>query len=253
MGFFGNIFSKKEKEVYPALQNYSDVLVDMHSHFLYGIDDGATDIDNSLELIKGMVDLGYRKLITTPHIMGDTYRNTPAIINDKLEKVREKLKQNNIDITINAAAEYYCDHDFFNKIGNEELLTLGADKYLLFEVSYLNAPDNFDEVIFALQSHGYKPVLAHPERYPFWFNNFDKFKEIKSKGVYLQLNINSLSGQYGPGTKKIAERMINENMISFLGSDCHHLGHLNLMKQTINNPYLSKLLSSGTLLNTKLF
>jgi tyrosine-protein phosphatase YwqE len=185
--------------------------------------------------------------------MGDTYRNTPAIINDKLEKVREKLKQNNIDITINAAAEYYCDHDFFNKIGNEELLTLSADKYLLFEVSYLNAPDNFDEVIFALQSHGYKPVLAHPERYPFWFNNFDKFKEIKSKGVYLQLNINSLSGQYGPGTKKIAERMINENMISFLGSDCHHLGHLNLMKQTINNPYLSKLLSSGTLLNTKLF
>jgi tyrosine-protein phosphatase YwqE len=137
-------------------------------------------------------------------------------------------------------------------ISNEELLTISSEKHLLFEVSYLNAPEIFDDVVFALQSNGYRPILAHPERYPFWFNNFDKFKEIKNKGVALQLNINSLSGYYGPATKKIAERLIDENMVSFLGSDCHHDGHQNLMRQALKVPHLSKLIHSGMLQNLSL-
>jgi len=252
MGFFSNLFSSKNKEIFPEVHNFADVAVDMHSHFLFGIDDGATDINNSLELIRGMIDLGYKKLYTTPHIMADTYRNTPEIINEKLEKVREKLKQNNLNIELFAGAEYYCDHEFLKKIGKEELLSIGTNKYLLFEVSYLNAPEIFDDVIFALQSNGYRPILAHPERYPFWFSNFDKFKEIKNKGVLLQMNINSLTGHYGMPTQKIAHRMIDEEMISFLGSDCHHVGHLNLTRQTLKDPYLSKLINSNRLMNTML-
>jgi tyrosine-protein phosphatase YwqE len=252
MGFFSNLFSKKEKEVFPTLNNYNDVMIDMHSHLLFGIDDGAVDIENSLQLIRGLVGLGYKKLVTTPHVMSDTYKNTPEIILGKLEIVRQKLKENNIGVEINAAAEYYCDHEFYNKIGKEDLLTISKERHLLFEVSYLNAPEIFNDTIFALQSNGYKPVLAHPERYPFWFSDFNKFKEIKAKGVLLQMNINSLTGHYGMPTKKIAEKLIEENMISFIGSDCHHEGHINLMRQTLNNPYLSKLISSGMLMNSRL-
>lgn len=252
MGFFSKLFSKKETETFPHLENYKSVILDMHSHLLFGIDDGAEKIENSIQLIRGLVDLGYSKLVTTPHVMSDTYRNTPEIILGKLELVRKKLKEENINVQLNAAAEYYCDHEFFNKIGKEELLTISKDKHLLFEVSYLNAPEIFNDVIFALQSNGYKPILAHPERYPFWFSDFNKFKEIRAKGVLLQMNINSLTGHYGMPTKKIAERMIDENMISLIGSDCHHDGHLNLMRQTLKNPYLSKLINSGMLMNSTL-
>jgi tyrosine-protein phosphatase YwqE len=252
MGFFSNLFGKKEKFDYEELFDFSEVRNDMHSHFLFGIDDGAKTLEDSINMIKGMKEMGYKKLITTPHIMADTYRNTPTIINEKLEIVRTRLQKENVDIEIYAAAEYYCDHEFFNMINSEELLTISSDKHLLFEVSYLNAPENFDDVIFALQSNGYRPILAHPERYPFWFNNFDKFKEIRNKGVALQVNINSLSGYYGPATKKISERLIDENMVSFLGSDCHHDGHQNLMKQALKVPHLSKLIHSGMLQNLSL-
>lgn len=252
MGFLSNLFGRKEKFEYEELHDFSDIRNDMHSHFLFGIDDGAKSLDDSIEMIKVMKEMGYKKLITTPHVMADTYRNTPAIINEKLAIVREKLKEENVDIEIYAAAEYYCDHEFFHMISNEELLTISSEKHLLFEVSYLNAPEIFDDVVFALQSNGYRPILAHPERYPFWFNNFDKFKEIRNKGVALQLNINSLSGYYGPATKKIAERLIDENMVSFLGSDCHHDGHQNLMRQALKVPHLSKLIHSGMLQNLSL-
>jgi tyrosine-protein phosphatase YwqE len=175
MGFLSNLFGRKEKFEYEELHDFSDIRNDMHSHFLFGIDDGAKSLDDSIEMIKVMKEMGYKKLITTPHVMADTYRNTPAIINEKLAIVREKLKEENVDIEIYAAAEYYCDHEFFHMISNEELLTISSEKHLLFEVSYLNAPEIFDDVVFALQSNGYRPILAHPERYPFWFNNFDKF------------------------------------------------------------------------------
>lgn len=244
MGIF-SIFSRKE-EFEPA--DLSRVGVDMHSHFIPAIDDGSKTLEDSVQMIGRMSELGYQKVITTPHIMSDFYRNTPEIIMAGLEKVRTACKEQNINIEINAAAEYYLDYDFEQKIETEPFLTFG-DKYLLFEVSYLNAPDNIDSVVFQLQMQGYKPVLAHPERYPFWFKKFEKYEQLIEKGALLQMNINSLTGYYSLDTKKIAEQMIEKNMISFLGSDCHHLGHLNLISQARKEKSLHKLLDSGTLKN----
>ena len=180
--------------------------------------------------------------------MSDFYRNTPETILNGLENVRTALKNEGVSVQLEAAAEYYLDADFEKKIEEQKLLTFGKN-YLLFEVSYMNAPDNLDRVIFKLMTSGYKPVLAHPERYPFWYNHFEKYEELKDKGILLQLNINSLTGYYSHQTKKIAEQLIDKNMVSLLGSDCHHMGHVELIKNVVYEKYLEKLLGSGKLLN----
>ena len=209
----------------------STLRCDIHSHFIPAIDDGSKSIEDSIQMIKEFHALGYKKVITTPHIMSDYFKNTPEIILKGLSDVRLALKEANIPIEIDAAAEYYLDFDFERKLDEEKLLTFG-DNYLLFEISYLNPPDNLDHILFKMQTLGYKPILAHPERYNYFHGNFSIYERLIEKGALLQLNINSLTGYYSIPTKKIAEQMIEKNMISFLGSDCHHLGHVELIKKS---------------------
>lgn len=247
--FFKKWFATKEK----VDIDLSVLQIDIHSHLIPGIDDGSKSVEDSLNMLHAFVELGYKKVITTPHIMGDFYKNTPSTILSGLEEVRaamlkdERLK----DLKIEAAAEYYFDAEFEQKIHNEKLLTFG-DKYLLFEVSYLNEPDGINNIIFQMQTHGYKPVLAHPERYPFWHNKFDKYQEFVDKGVLLQLNTNSLTGHYGPMVKKVAEQLIDANLISFIGSDCHKIEHIGVTKRIKQSLHLKKLIESGKLLNQTL-
>ena len=177
----------------------------MHSHFIPGIDDGAKTIEDSVEMITGMAELGYRKVITSPHIMSDYYKNTPQNILAGLDDVKNALKLAEVNIEMDAVSEYYLDFDFERKLNEEKLLTFGKN-YLLFEISYMNPPDNLFHVIFKMQTMGYKPILAHPERYNFWHSDFEKYESFMDKGVLLQMNINSLSGYYSEGTKKLLNR-----------------------------------------------
>jgi protein-tyrosine phosphatase len=246
MGIFSNLFGKKE-----TAQPFDFGLLgaDMHSHFIPGIDDGAQNMSESLRLLRSMENFGFRKAITTPHIMSDFFRNTPEIILSGLEKLREAAKAEGLKIEIEAAAEYYFDFDLEGKLDRERLLTFG-DNYFLFEVSYMNPPDNLDTFIFKLQTSGYKPVLAHPERYPFWFSKkLEEFEKLKDKGILFQLNLNSLTGHYSGATKKVAEQMIDLGWYEFTGTDCHHTGHVDLLKQAAKSPALHKLYASGKLLN----
>ncbi|HET6225707.1 MAG TPA: CpsB/CapC family capsule biosynthesis tyrosine phosphatase [Bacteroidia bacterium] len=245
-----NLF-KKKNNLLDIPVDLSILGTDIHSHFIPGIDDGSKTIEESVEMLTEMYNLGYKKIITTPHIMGDFYRNTPEIILSGLEKVKAALKAANIPLEMEGSAEYYLDFDLERKLDNGELLPFG-DNYILFEISYMNAPENLIHFIFKLQTMGYKPILAHPERYNFWHNNFEKYEDLADKGVKLQLNINSLTGYYSLGTKKIAELMIEKNLISFIGTDCHHMGHINLIKNVVKEPYLKKLIESGKLLNNTL-
>ena len=249
MGLFGGLYKKKEVVLDPV--DLSILQVDVHSHFIPGIDDGAKTIEDSIELISAMKDFGYRKVITTPHIMSDYYRNTPEIILEGLEKVRVALKQNNIDIEVDAAAEYNVDADFPEKIGNKELLTFG-DNYVLFELPFMEEPGGLKDVIWQMQSNGYKPVLAHVERYQFWHQQWSKFEDMINRGIQLQINIGSLTGSYGPEVRQVAEKLIDNDMISLLGSDCHHMGHVEMINSARTKEYIHKIVNSPKLLNSKL-
>ena len=244
MGLFSKIlnFSSEEKVKY-------GLTTDLHSHFLPGIDDGVKSFEEAIEVIKGFHALGVKKIITTPHIMGDFYKNTPEIINGKRDELRKILKEQNIEVQLEAAAEYYLDEFFLNMIQSKAPLLTFGDKYILVETSYMNASNFFHDVVFALKTDGYKPILAHPERYVYLYDDFDEFVALYQTGVFFQININSLSGYYSKESKFFAERLIDEKMVDFIGSDCHGIRHLEPLRKSISTKYYEKLLNLKLLNN----
>ena len=231
--------------------DFSVIGTDVHSHLIPGIDDGADSLENSIELIKGLKNLGYKKIITTPHVMSDMYPNTKDGILRGYEKVKEALIQRNIQVEFEAAAEYFVDQHFEELISKNELLTFG-DNYVLFELPFGEAPLDLKNIIFDLQMAGYRPVMAHPERYPYWHKKMDVFHELHLKDVILQININSLSGQYSPEVQQTALKMIDARLVKMVGSDTHHLGHIELLSRSATSEGLHELINSERLINPEL-
>ena len=219
---------------------------DMHSHLIPSIDDGATTLEESINMIKVLHELGYQKVITTPHVMNDFYKNTSETILDGLDLVRAELQKQNISIEIEAAAEYYLDYGFEEKIKTGNLLTF-SDNYILVETSFIEAPPNFKELIFQLQLEGYKVILAHPERYPFM--NMEDYEDLQSRSVFMQLNLLSLIGHYGKDVQNKANMMIEQDLISFVGTDCHNMGHATIYEKCQTTKAWHHLVESGKLLN----
>ena len=250
MGIFGRIFGGK-KELNLEQADLSILGVDVHSHLIPGIDDGAKTIEESIQLLTEFQELGFKKVVTTPHVMSDFYKNTPEIILGGLEKVREAIKEKGLTIEIDAAAEYNLDADFEPLIDAGNVLTFG-DNYVLFELPFISEPPMLNSIIWKLQTKGYKPVLAHVERYAYWHNDWEKIAGLKDRGVFIQLNINSLTGHYGPEVKKIGEKLVDLDMVDLLGSDCHNMNHMGLTQRARRKSHLHKVLKSEKLINKKL-
>jgi protein-tyrosine phosphatase len=243
-----NLFTKRKKK--PEI-DFSLLGVDMHSHLIPGIDDGAQELEDSIALITKLTDLGFKKLITTPHVMADFYRNTPEIINNGLAVLRAEIAQRDIDIQIEAAAEYYLDEGFDAKLEKGNVLSLGGG-FLLFEISFISFPRSFYETVEKIKAKGYKPVLAHPERYNYLVGAIKNFEEIKNAGCYLQLNALSLTGYYGKASQKIAEELVDKQLIDFMGTDLHHHKHADMLAKALNNSYIKHLLKEYPLQNKSL-
>jgi len=239
--FFG-----KNKVRDPVSLEY--LVTDMHSHLIPGLDDGARDMETALALIQRMKELGYRKLIATPHVMSDIYRNTHKSISDGMRSLQHAAAAAGINIQLEAAAEYMVDDGLARLLETQDLMTFG-DRFVLVELPYYSAPDHLNSLLFDLQVAKYKPILAHPERYGYWHQQFNRLEELKERGVYFQLNIISLSGYYSSPTKKMAEKLIEAGMIEFLGSDLHNQQSLALLEKTLTQPALEKVMISGKLLN----
>lgn len=240
-----NIFSFLKKE--QPLSNF--IKTDIHSHLLPGIDDGAATLSESIEMIKRFSQLGYKKLIVSPHIMNDFYPNTVSSIQKALTIVKEEIKKQQINIEIEAIAEYYIDEHFARAVlNNQELLYI--KKYILIETGFTSMPAQFDEVIFQLFSLGYKPIFAHPERYIYAQQNFKIMEAIFEKGIYFQIDIMSLTGHYSTMAKQVCERLIDHGMVHFVGSDCHHMKHLDIIEKSFSTPYFRKLSQLPLLNNT---
>ena len=243
MSFFK---SEPHKE---SIIDFSCLNVDLHSHVIPFIDDGSSSIAESLEIINEMYYLGYRKIISTPHIMSDNYENTPEIIGKNLKNLQHALKEAHIHVDIIAAAEYFADYNFMGILKTEKLLTFG-DNFLLFELPLSNPLLNINEIVFTIRTSGYKPVLAHPERYIYWHHDFSNFTNLIDREVLFQVNINSFHTK-NP-YRKMAEKLAKNNLISFLGSDTHSVRNIDILKESLINKHLIKLLESGNVLNSTL-
>lgn len=232
--------------------DFSVLQTDMHSHLIPGIDDGAKTLEKSLSYIREMQTLGFKKIITTPHIMGDHYPNTAEVILAGLNDIRNALVKENNPIEVNAAAEYYVDEFFIDLLDNNvPLLTLSNNKVLI-EFSTFAPPSNAFEIIFRLIAMGYQPILAHPERYVYYVDNFNIFHEFVNKGCSFQVNILSLIGHYGELQKKIGHRLLSNKLVSYLGTDLHNGGHAKLLSKSLKDKKMQALLSNYEFQNSSL-
>ncbi|WP_130734314.1 tyrosine-protein phosphatase [Flavobacterium sp. J27] len=202
-----------------------DGYVDIHSHILPGIDDGAKTIDDTEYLMKQMLDFGFQKAIATPHTMNTVWENTKETIEATKTKVEKELPVESNRLHLNCASEYFMDDRFVDRFQTESLLTL-KDNYVLVEMSYLNAPIQLFDILFELQLKGYQPVLAHPERYTFFHSNFKEYEKLKKVGCLFQLNLLSIVGYYGKEVSNVAEKLLAQDLINFTGSDIHHKNHI---------------------------
>ncbi len=243
------MFSFFKKKDITLKNTYESIMVDMHSHVLPGIDDGAQNPEESIILIKKMMELGIKKIIATPHVMADYYKNTAETIGNALKILKTELEKQNIDIEVEAAAEHYFDETFENRVNNHKLLTMG-DNYALFEFSFISQPPNVIEVIQRMKDLGYKPILAHPERYPYL--DIEQLRNLRDWGCALQLNTISLTGYYGKDAKKMAESLVDNELVDFISSDMHHLRHAQAFKSALRLPYVERLLKDYPLKNIML-
>lgn len=204
--------------------------VDMHSHLIPGIDDGSKSMEESLELIKRLSGYGLRKIITTPHIMSEYYRNTPEIISMGLEDLKKAIEAEGISIEIEAAAEYYMDEILLEKIKDgKKLLSFGGN-HILVETGFINKPQMLLETLFQLEMAGYKPILAHPERYQYLLTDKGLLDDLVDRKIVFQLNLLSLTGFYSKQVKDFAESLVERDLVKFLGTDCHNVRYLDMLE-----------------------
>jgi len=206
--------------------------VDIHSHILFGIDDGAKTIEDSNFLMQSLLDMGFSKCITTPHTSEYVWDNTRENITAKHEEVKKLSPELTSKLSLGVASEYMINDSFVKLFQSKNLLTL-KDNHVLVEMSYLAAPLALYDYLFELQLAGYIPVLAHPERYGFYHNNFTEYSKLKKAGCLFQINLLSAVGYYGPEVMKTAEKLLENNMIDFTGSDVHHKNHIDAFSDKI--------------------
>lgn len=236
-------FYKKKKVLKDIIPND---FVDIHSHLLYGLDDGAKSIEDTKFLIQELQNIGFAQFITTPHTTPLVWENTKEGIVNQYEKVLGELSLNSSSLRV--ASEYLMDDSFLKRLETEKLLTL-KDNYVLVEMSYINPPIQLYEIILELNSQGYQPVLAHPERYNFYKNDYGSFKRLKQAGCLFQMNLLSATGYYGSGITEVADYLLKENMYDFVGSDVHHKKHLEAFSSKVqlkNMDVLEKLVHKNT-------
>lgn len=243
----GWLFNKKFKES----ADVSLLHTDIHSHLIPGIDDGSPDMETTVQLVKEMYDLGYRKLILTPHVREDSFENDPSTFEGRLEDVVEAVEEAGIDMKFEVGAEHTMD-ETFTTLMNVNALKSFHDGHLLIEFPFFNLPIRLKEVLFNLQVDGYKLILAHPERYAEYLaRDFETLESLKDRGILFQMNVLSLDGYYGSHVLKFAKYLVKNDYIDILGSDLHNIRHIEAMKKAFKNPMIKDLIESGRLINNK--
>lgn len=241
-----SIFKKTSRQ--PT--DFSALVTDMHSHLVPGVDDGATDVENSLELINGLRDLGFQKFVTTPHILWDIFKNNSKTITPRYNELKAALAENKLDVPIKFAAEYFLDYHVDELIEDEERLLTIKDNWVLVEFSFVSAPLDLKEKLFNVQLAGYQPIIAHPERY-LYFAKTKSYDELREAGYFFQVNLLSLAGYYGKGPQELGNMLVKNKYVDFLGTDLHHVRHLAALQSSPHlNDIIKQLLDSGMLLNS---
>lgn len=244
---WNKLFGKKRLESNPI--DLSWLETDMHAHLLPGIDDGSPDVAASIELIEGLMALGYKKFIATPHVLWDLYPNTTETITGALGELKAGLAEKGLDVEISASAEYYIDEHFVQELNNKVPLLTLKDNLVLVEFSMLTAPMDLQEVLFEMQMQNYQPIIAHPERYIYLQQKKSFYDDLRNAGCQFQLNLLSLTGYYGRGVKDLAEYLLKKGFYTYAGTDLHGVKHLSQLPILAQSSLYAELRDSGLIKN----
>ena len=243
-----SIFRKKSYNV-----DLSILGTDMHSHILPGIDDGSPDTETSLELIQGLRGLGYSRLVATPHILWDMYKNDAISIAEAHDELNVAMNADTFSSKIGHAAEYYMDEHFDELLANNTPLMTIHKNWVLVEFSFISPPMDLKEKLFEMQIRGYHPVLAHPERYQYFAANKRFYEELRATGSYFQVNLLSLIGYYGKISQELALYLLKSNYVDLLGTDLHHDRHLAALRSSATiSDTVKSIVDKGGILNSEI-
>lgn len=228
---------------------------DIHCHIIPGVDDGSPDVDTSVELVKRMNSWGIERIIATPHITEATFENTPEILDPALEELQEALKARGVDVAVSRASENRID-DFFREQLAAGQITPYPNNYILVENSFIQEPWDLDQFLFDLKIKGYRPILAHPERFHYYFDEHpERYDALHRAGNLFQVNVLSLAGGYSRQEKRVAEKLIEKGYVDFLGTDLHNSRHADIIDAYLTTKDASRHFAAleGRIFNDKAF
>jgi protein-tyrosine phosphatase len=230
--------------------DFSEIGIDLHSHVLPGLDDGSPSLDESLRMLREMERIGFRKIITTPHVISALYPNTKEKILGQVFHLQEIMGQQGLQLELEATGEYHMDYELLGKVESGEVIPFGKRNFLLIELPFMKPSFSIEEILDQIQLLEYKPVIAHPERYVWLMGKMKLYESLKNRGMLFQINLNSLNGAYGFPAKIATNQLIDAGMVEFAGTDAHHIGHLIELSKVLTNKHFDKLIQSNHLLNS---
>lgn len=202
--------------------------IDFHSHILPGLDDGATDLENAVELAAAMKEWGFERITCTPHIT-NKFRNTPETIRPAFEMLQNALHERGVNVELRMSAEYRLVPETWPEVLEKNWLMPIEERFILMELPIFDPDDIKDikpiEEFKKIKAMGLTPLLPHPERY--FYLSHDELLRYVDAGVMIQSNYGSLAGVYGTDVKVRVQRLIDEGLVSFLATDMHNMHYIN--------------------------
>lgn len=196
-------------------------MIDLHSHILPGVDDGARDIATSLAMARAYVADGVEVVACTPHILPGLYHNSGPQIREAVARLQQTLDDEGIPLRLVAGADNHIVPDFVGGLRTGHLLSLGDTRYVLVEPPHHVAPARLDDLFFGILVAGHVPILTHPERLTWIRSQYAMIERLAQAGVWMQVTAGSLSGAFGRDARYWAERLLDEGHVQILATDAH--------------------------------
>lgn len=200
-----------------------DTLIDLHSHILPAVDDGASSIDDSLAIARMAVDDGIEVMACTPHFMPGLYDNEAADIKQRVADLNQTLQREGVPLVLVTGSDAHIRPDFLQCLRDGRILTLHDSRYVLFEPPHNILPPRLEDLLFNVTVSGYVPILTHPERLKWIENSYVIFQNLAKSGVWMQITAGSLTGRFGKRPQYWAQRMLSEGLVSILATDAHNV------------------------------
>jgi tyrosine-protein phosphatase YwqE len=213
---------------------------DMHCHIMPGVDHGSQSVEESIEMLKAEMAMGISRVILTSHTTAETFENTPETLAEGYEILKQAVEEEGLNIELHYSSEYRID-EYWDQLYSEGRIVPMPGKFLMLENSFVQELISIDELMFDLSSKGYKPILAHPERYSYYHQRRTRYQKLHSMGVKFQVNLLSLAGYFGGGARENAYWLLEHNLVDMLGSDMHSVEHAQIIQHYLNSKEWAKL------------